>query len=157
MDLVIGKYILRESSHSSIAIIDPYNQGSIDQMFQHPTPLPDILYPKERILAYTAKEVVIPHSYVGLIGLRSTWARLGLAAPTTFADPGFHGTLTMEIYNSSRYAIKLRPGDAIWAMILVCAPYEPLYRGRYQGQQGLQLPKALNFNLDKESYATENS
>ena len=148
MDLRIGRYIVTERPFNkdpwlAWGTVNPHDPAEIASMFQEPEPLPYTLSPHERILACSEKTIEIPESFVGMIGLRSTWARLGLMAPTTFADPGFRGTLTMELFNASRYGLLIQPGDAIWSMVLTCAPQEPMYQGRYQGQKGITLPKAF--------------
>ena len=121
--------------------VDPYDQASIEKVYVYrdlPSPLPSM----SRALLCTRDEVDIPATKLGFIQLRSTFARLGLISPPTVADPGFHGQLTMEVFNASKSAIIIPPYVAIWSMHLVAVD-EPLYRGRYQGQTGIQLPKAL--------------
>ncbi|MDP2954112.1 MAG: dCTP deaminase [Chloroflexota bacterium] len=146
MDLTIAPKVVFEKyprvDHSGH--IDPTDQGSIDSMFWEPIALPMVIPAGRRILASTVETVEVPRGAVGLICLRSTWARLGLIAPPTVADPGFHGTLTMEVFNGSRFDIKIEQGMKVWSIsYLTLAVDEPLYQGRYQGQTGLQLPKAL--------------
>lgn len=125
--------------------VDPYDQKTIDSMFSLQRRLPATIPPMGRFLMSTKEEVEIVEGFIGFITLRSTWARLGLLSPSTVADPGFKGTLTMEVFNSSKHSILIRPGDSIWSMITVSIPLgtEEIYKGRYQGQQELQLPKAL--------------
>lgn len=122
-------------------LVDPFDQHTIDAIYEMAS-LPHVLPRFRRALLCTRDEVDIPATKVGFIQLRSTWARLGLVSPPTVADPGFHGILTMEVFNGSGAAILIPPNVAIWSMHLVTAD-EPLYRGRYQGQQGITLPKAL--------------
>lgn len=87
--------------------------------------------------------MALPEGMAGIICLRSTWARIGLIAPPTIADPGFLGTLTMEVYNANQSPVLIREGDSIWHMLIVTALFEELYVGRYQGQNSLTLPKAI--------------
>ena len=122
-------------------VVDPYDQASIDEVYVR-VPLPAELAPHARALLATREEVDIPATKLGFIQLRSTWARLGLISPPTVADPGFHGQLTMEVFNGSRSPILIPAAERIWSMHLVAVD-EPLYRGRYQGQRGITLPKAL--------------
>jgi len=120
--------------------IDPHNQESVDASFSVKKELPLLLAPGRRVMLRTQETVEIPPEHVGLIGLRSTFARLGLMTPPTVADPGFHGTLTLELINFNARSILIRPFERIWHMIIVPAPYEPMYTGRYQNQHALQLP-----------------
>ena len=124
-------------------VVDPLDQISIDEpyvWFNLPWTLPSL----SRALLCTVGEVDIPPTTIGFIQLRSTWARMGLISPPTVADPGFKGDLTMEVFNASANPIMILPNIAIWSMHLIATSHEPLYRGRYQGQQGITLPKALS-------------
>ena len=122
--------------------VDPYDQTTIDPNYELRT-LPEELGSLKRALLATRDEVDIPATKLGFIQLRSTWARLGLVSPPTVADPGFFGHLTLEVFNASGSTILVPDGEAIWSMHLVDAD-EPFYRGRYQGQQGITLPRALS-------------
>ena len=128
--------------HSRVGEIDPHNFDSDGSMFTR-IELPCLLRPGQCILVTTVEAVSIPMFFSGLIGMRSTWARLGLITPPTVADPGFEGTLTLELYNASPNAVMIQPGDSIWHILLVSTPFEPSYTGRYQQQKGLTLPKQL--------------
>jgi len=122
-------------------IVDPYDQDSITNSFIHAR-LPEECVSYARWLMSTEESIDVPASAVGLIQVRSTWARLGLLSPPTIADPGFVGNITLEIFNASPHSILIRDGDALFS-IHYLSSQDPLYRGRYQGQSGLQLPKAL--------------
>lgn len=143
-DLVVdNKIVLERPANLELAhIVNPYNQRSIDLMFDIPRNLPHHLSPGQRALLCTHQPVHIPAIKCGFIELRSTWARLGLLSPPTIADPGFRGQLTMEVVNLSQYAILISPYDKLWSMVMINTD-EPMYRGRYQDQTGIQLPKAL--------------
>lgn len=143
-DLIVGNKIVleKEPKPGHGHIINPYNQRSIDLMFHVPRNLPYELQPGQRGLLCTQEPVHIPAIKCGFVELRSTWARLGLFSPPTIADPGFRGQLTMEVVNLSQYAILISPYDKIWSMVLMNTD-EPMYMGRYQDQEGIQLPKAL--------------
>ena len=156
MDLHVYDEIVRDNIANPGETLDAFDQFSINRAFDPPTFLSqsNIISSLERVLLSTIEEVEIPAKHVGLVMLRSTWARLGLTAPATFADPGFYGTLTMEIFNSNKWGITIQPGTALWTLVLVPAPFEPLYEGRYQGQTaGVTLPKALSVENDMYKYA----
>lgn len=142
MDIATGDDIVLDIKRSPWLPTDPYSQEYIDTGHRWEK-LPHALAPYTRALLTSAHEVVVG-GFAGIICLRSTWARLGLLIPPTIVDPGFHGLLTMEVFNSSINRIQIRPGDVIWHMILVGAPLEPPYQGRYQNQNALTLAKALD-------------
>ncbi len=143
-DLTVGKQIVleKETKPGFLHTVNPYNQRSIDTMFNSPINLPYELQPGQRALLCTEEKVDVDGIHCGLIEIRSTWARLGLFSPPTIVDPGFRGQLVLELVNLSIHAILIQAGDRIWSMILI-ATNEPLYLGRYQDQVGIQLPKAL--------------
>ena len=150
MDLHVDNWIVfdRDTRYTppfSSLLINPYEQEGIDAMFTEKFRLPQYIPPGVRILLSTVEVVEIPKDVLGQICLRSTWARLGLLAPPTTADPGFKGQLTMELINTSNHKIEIKPGDAVWTIHkLVLVPNsEPMYSGHYQSQTGLQLPKAF--------------
>ena len=146
MDLSVGVEFMVDISQDSCnwGIIHPQNQRSIDLAFDKRL-LPYELSPLERGLFFAQERIEIPVGYMGIIGLRSTWARLGLIAPTTFARPGWEGHLTLEVFNANTAnSIAIHEGDVIWEMNIVGAPYETAYTGRYQNQPpAVVLPKAL--------------
>jgi len=124
-------------------VLDPYDQECINDAFEF-FKLPITLPPQRQILLSTVEVISVPPNKVGFIGLRSTWARLGLICPQTVADPGFEGTLTFEVFNTSVNRIQLSPGDVVFHIFYV--PVEEsveIYTGRYQHQIGVTLPKSL--------------
>lgn len=74
-----------------------------------------VIHPGEFVLGRTAEEVEIPDDIVCRIEGRSSLGRLGLIVHATagFVDPGFRGTLTLEITNFNSVPIVLRPGLSI--------------------------------------------
>ena len=143
MDLVASPQIWTEAG--AFHLVNPHDQDSINRIFREkPSTLPYALKSGERVLMSTIAIVSVPMEHIGIIGLRSTWARLGLVAPTTFARPGFTGTLTMEVFNASKHHILISIGDVIWEYNEVPVINEAPYNGVYQNQSGITLPKALS-------------
>ncbi len=70
---------------------------------------------------------------------RSSLGRLGLFIQNAgWVDPGFHGEITLELFNANRCAIKLQAGRRIGQLVFARmdrAAQSP-YRGKYQGQRG---------------------
>jgi dCTP deaminase len=73
---------------------------------------PFVIHPGEFVLGRTAEHVEIPDDVVARIEGKSSLGRLGLIVHATagFVDPGFTGTLTLEITNFNSVPIVLRPG-----------------------------------------------
>ena len=104
---------------------------------------PVSIRPGEFILASTQETVSIPATLVGQVEGKSSWARRGLLVHVTagFIDPGFHGTITLEIVNLSSVAIYPRVGQRIAQLVVHRLDSEPehLYGSlelgsHYQGQ-----------------------
>jgi dCTP deaminase len=73
---------------------------------------PFVIHPNEFVLGRTAEHVEMPDDVVARIEGKSSLGRLGLIVHATagFVDPGFKGTLTLEITNFNSVPIVLRPG-----------------------------------------------
>jgi dCTP deaminase len=70
-----------------------------------------VIHPGEFVLGRTLEYVEIPDELVCRIEGKSSIGRLGLVVHATagFVDPGFKGTLTLEIANFNSVPIVLRP------------------------------------------------
>ena len=71
-----------------------------------------VIHPNEFVLGRTEEWVELPDDVVGRIEGKSSLGRLGLIVHATagFVDPGFQGTLTLEITNFNSVPIVLRTG-----------------------------------------------
>src|SRR5215213_52410 len=71
-----------------------------------------VIHPGEFVLGVTREYVELPDDIVARIEGKSSLGRLGLIVHATagFVDPGFKGTLTLEITNLTRVPIKLYAG-----------------------------------------------
>jgi dCTP deaminase len=74
-----------------------------------------VIHPGEFVLGSTSEWVELPNDIVARIEGKSSLGRLGLIVHATagFVDPGFKGTLTLEITNLTRVPIVLWPGRPI--------------------------------------------
>ena len=76
---------------------------------------PFVIHPGEFALGRTLEWVELPDDVVARIEGKSSLGRLGLIVHATagFCDPGWKGTLTLELANLTRVPIKLYSGLAI--------------------------------------------
>src|SRR5256714_7641452 len=76
---------------------------------------PFVIHPGEFALGRTHEHVELPDDIVARIEGKSSLGRLGLIVHATagFVDPGFKGTLTLEITNLTRVPIVLWPAKPI--------------------------------------------
>ena len=76
---------------------------------------PFILHPGEFVLGATAEQVRIGDDLVARLEGKSSLGRLGLLIHSTagFIDPGFEGTITLELSNVATLPITIYPGMKI--------------------------------------------
>ena len=104
-----------------------------------------LIHSKQFVLGTTLEKICLPDNVVARIEGKSSWARKGLIVHTAgFIDPGWHGTLTLEITNLSDKDLFLRRGDLIAQIAFqhvdksVERPYGTESLGsHYQNQQGI--------------------
>lgn len=88
------------------------------------------------MLARTAEYIRMPQHLTAFVEGRSSVGRLGLFVQNAgWVDPGFHGTITLELFNALPNPIAIPVGTRI-CQIVVAEAREVLtpYRGKYQGQ-----------------------
>ena len=114
-----------------------------------------VLSPHDFVLASTAEYIKIPDNITGWIEGRSSIGRMGLFIQNAgWIDPGFEGTITLELFNASNFPIRLIPGRRIGQIIFaeLDKPCENPYNGKYQGQQittGSRIYEDLDYDTNK--------
>lgn len=104
--------------------------------------MPITIQPHEFLLASTIERIHLNGDITGICTGRSSIGRLGLTIHATagYIDPGFEGTLTLELCNLTDNTILLYPGQRICQLLLfktghVNHPYNEKYNsGKYMGQ-----------------------
>ncbi|MGA9859141.1 MAG: dCTP deaminase [Solirubrobacteraceae bacterium] len=103
-----------------------------------------VIHPGEFCLGRTLEWVELPNDIVARIEGKSSLGRLGLIVHATagFCDPGWQGTLTLELNNLTRVPIILHPGLPIAQLSFMMLdrpaqrPYgSPGLGSHYQGQR----------------------
>ena len=111
---------------------------------------PFILHPGEFVLGSTQEIIEISSSMSARIEGKSSLGRLGLLIHSTagFIDPGFKGTVTLELSNISKLPITLYPGMKIAQLSFspLSSPSERPYgssglQSKYQSNRGPQPSK----------------
>ena len=104
---------------------------------------PFVIHPGEFCLGATLEYVSLPDDIVARIEGKSSLGRLGLIVHATagFCDPGWRGTLTLELNNLTRVPIKLWAGLPVAQLSFMTLdapaqrPYgDPALGSHYQGQ-----------------------
>lgn len=101
-----------------------------------------ILHPGDFVLWVTAEKIKIPYDLVARCEGRSSIWRLGVIIHSTawFIDPGFEGTITLEMTNINELPVALYVGMRIWQFAfekidgIVENPYDKRIWSKYMGQ-----------------------
>ncbi|HEY5549324.1 MAG TPA: dCTP deaminase [Coriobacteriia bacterium] len=143
VDLHLGPRF-RVFRNSRYPYIDPtMDQVGLMDMVEASSEEPFVLHPGEFVLAATIERVSLPDDIVARLEGKSSLGRLGLLIHSTagYIDPGWEGTITLELSNVANLPIVLTPGMAIGqvSFMLMTTPVDRPYgspglRSRYQGQ-----------------------
>ncbi len=130
--------------NSRYPYIDPaVEQRGLMDLVEASVEEPFVLHPGEFVLGATVEKVTLPSDIVARLEGKSSLGRLGLLIHSTagYIDPGWNGTLTLELSNVANLPIVLTPGMAIGQISFMCMttpvdrPYgTPGLGSKYQGQ-----------------------
>ena len=115
VDLHLGNRF-RVFRNSRTAVIDPREeQPELTELVEIAGEEPFILHPNEFVLGATFERVALPDDLVARLEGKSSLGRLGLLIHSTagYVDPGWEGTLTLELSNVANLPIKLYDGMKI--------------------------------------------
>jgi dCTP deaminase len=115
VDLKLGASFRVFHNHLTPAIDLAEPPAHLTELIQVPEGESFVIHPGEFVLGRTLESVRMPDDVVARIEGKSSLGRLGLIVHATagFVDPGFEGTLTLEITNLTRVPIILWPGKPI--------------------------------------------
>jgi dCTP deaminase len=132
VDLHIGRRFTRFKDKEAFSYItsvrvDPSVWDSVD-IWEDKEADSFIIKPGEFVLAQTLETVTLPDDLAGLVEGRSSYARLGIGMHVTAPkiDPGFHGTITLEISNHGSLSIELVAGKDRPAQLMLFQLSRPL-------------------------------
>lgn len=133
IDLRLGRHFLKvdENSVDSLSLDSSpsYLEIEKDEI---------IIPPLSFLLATTMEFIRIPANITAFVEGRSSIGRMGLFIQNAgWVDPGFEGTITLELFNSNRLPLRLESGRRICQIVFAFmdkATRTP-YAGKYQGQR----------------------
>ena len=98
-----------------------------------------LLKPGQHMLTATIERVELSENLLGILHIRSSLAREGVFASLALVDPGFHGQLTVSLYNAGDRSIRLRKGERFIqiSLLRLGASATNEYRGKYQESRGV--------------------
>ncbi len=143
IDLLLGdKFLIPVVSAEPVSVDNPPRL--------EPLWLPKlVLNPGDFVLASTRERVSLSPQYAARVEGRSTLGRMGITVHVTagFIDPGFDGTITLEVANLGPWRVELTPGMRIAQLCVyrltqrVERPYgHPALGSKYQNQAGVAPP-----------------
>lgn len=126
------------------AIVDPKNFD--ESSFVSKTSDVCIIPPNSFALARTVEYFRIPRNVLTICLGKSTYARCGIIVNVTPLEPEWEGHVTLEFSNTTPLPAKIYANEGVAQMVFFESdePCEMSYRdrgGKYQGQQGVTLPK----------------
>jgi dCTP deaminase len=157
MDLHLGD-TFKLYEHSKFAVLDPKKPESFlgnTRTVTVPNGEAFIVQPGEFVLGVTEEKITVPDDLVVRVEGRSSLGRLGIIVHSTagYVDPGFSGTLTLEISNINRLPVALYPGMRICQLAFeelsspAEVPYGEKHGSKYQGQRE---PEESKLAMDPE-------
>ena len=105
-----------------------------------------IIPPNSFALARTVEYFRIPRDVLCVTLGKSTYARCGIIVNVTPLEPEWEGIVTLEVSNTTPLPARIYAGEGIAQMLFFqsdeeCETSYADKKGKYQGQQGLTLPK----------------
>jgi dCTP deaminase len=97
-----------------------------------------LIPPYAPAVIFTMEELKLSKSYVGRFGLKSKLARRGVTASVGLQiDPGFHGPLSVTLFNHTPTPVTLNYGEDFLSMELekLSVPASRGYTGEYQDRK----------------------
>jgi dCTP deaminase len=106
-----------------------------------------IIPPNSFALARTIERFKIPRNVLTICLGKSTYARCGIIVNVTPLEPEWEGHVTLEFSNTTPLPAKIYANEGVAQMLFfesdeVCETSYADRNGKYQGQQGVTLPKS---------------
>jgi len=127
------------------AIVDPKNfdEGSFVDVNSDVCIIP----PNSFALARTVEKFKIPRNVLTICLGKSTYARCGIIVNVTPLEPEWEGYVTLEFSNTTTLPAKIYANEGVAQMLFfesdeVCETSYADRGGKYQGQEGVTLPKS---------------
>ena len=127
------------------AVVDPkaFDESSFVDVNKEVCVIP----PNSFALARTVEYFRIPRNVLTICLGKSTYARCGIIVNVTPLEPEWEGHVTLEFSNTTTLPAKIYANEGVAQMLFLESDEEceTSYKdrgGKYQGQQGVTLPKA---------------
>jgi dCTP deaminase len=134
IDLRLGRHFLKidENALDSLSLDSELSYVEIEKD-------EIVIPPHSFLLATTVEFLRLPANVTAFVEGRSSIGRMGLFIQNAgWVDPGFEGTITLELFNANRLPLRLASGRRICQIVFaqMDKPTRTPYAGKYQGQRG---------------------
>jgi dCTP deaminase len=141
----------------NVGVFDPAREEVSPDRFRTPHFLnirrPFFLHPNEMALASTLEHFCLPVCLGAYVTSRSKWGRRGLIIATaTAVNPGFSGTITLELVNHGNVPLVLYPGLSVAQIIFHDAEGAEKYGGSLANQTGPLQPSVSRGKEKAEAF-----
>lgn len=145
VDLRLGsRFALFRPSATPFVDPDSHDAQALTEIVEVPEGQTFVMHPGEFVLGSTIERIGVPDDLLAKVDGRSSLGRLAILIHATagFIDPGFRGTITLELSNVGRLPVALRPGMRICQVSFETLtsparrPYGTARGSKYQDQTG---------------------
>lgn len=163
LDLRLGQHF-KIYEHTRFACLDPADPTTFENCARIVTLKNNqesfIIQPHDFVLGVTLEKIRLPADLVARVEGRSSLGRLGIIIHSTagFVDPGFAGTITLEITNINRLPVALYPEMRVCQLAFekmqspARVPYAAKKTQKYQNQV---FPEISRITRDPEMLALQ--
>ncbi len=133
IDLRLSDHFLKVNENT-LEVIRLDSEMQYEELHQNEIVIP----PHSFLLATTREYIRLPNDLTAFVEGRSSIGRIGLFIQNAgWVDPGFEGTITLELYNANRLPIRLQEGRRICQLVFARMDQvaDRPYQGKYQYQQ----------------------
>lgn len=137
------KELEREGIHP---VIDP-KENNLHQFLNSVNADVLTIPPQTFVLCRSVERFVIPRSVSVIVIGKSTYARCGLQVTCTPLEPEWEGEVTIELFNSAPYPLRVYANEGIAQCVFFesddpCLVSYADRKGKYQHQVGITYPRA---------------
>ena len=108
-----------------------------------------LLHPNQTVLSTSLEYFKLPNNLIGIISMRSSYARLGLSISSTL-EPGYCGCVSLELTNTSKNAIRITVGSRLFQIRFAFVKGFQSYHNKRRKYLCQVRPQISNFHQDSD-------
>ena len=138
--MALSDTTLREFIRGGQIRIEPFEESNLTPAGYDLRSSQDITLNRgEQMLLATLERIELSPDVLGILHLKSSYAREGLYASLALVDPGFRGQLTVSLLNSGENLLSIERGESFLQLTVLqlSTRSERPYDGKYQESSGI--------------------